>query len=113
MMKLGEFLVTQGKITNRDLERTLVAKAEMGGMFGQVLVKLGLVSELDVAKALTELLQLPLLADKAFDEHGHLGTSIVHHRTRDRFEDFAAARRGAGNTQVSQDKAPWGRARRG
>ncbi len=67
-MKLGEFLVEQGKISNRDLERTLVAKAEMGGMFGQVLVKLGLVSELDVALALTEVLQLPLLAASDYPE---------------------------------------------
>ncbi len=62
MKKLGEFLVDQGKITNRDLERTLVAQAEMGGMFGQVLIRLGLVSELDVAQALVEALQVPLLS---------------------------------------------------
>ena len=43
-MKLGEFLVEGGKITSRDVERALIAQAEMGGMFGQVLVKLGLVS---------------------------------------------------------------------
>ena len=68
MMKLGEFLVEQGKITNRDLERTLVAKAEMGGMFGQVLVKLGLVSELDVAHALTKVLQIPLFSASDYPE---------------------------------------------
>ena len=71
-MKLGEFLVESGKITTRDLERTLVAQAEMGGMFGQVLVKLGLVSELDVAQALAELLQVPLCpADDYSDEPIH------------------------------------------
>jgi general secretion pathway protein E len=61
-MKLGEFLVEGGKITSRDVERALIAQAEMGGMFGQVLVKLGLVSEVDVASALSELLAIPLLA---------------------------------------------------
>ena len=44
-MKLGELLVEQGKISERDVERTLLAQAEMGDLFGQVLVKLGLVSE--------------------------------------------------------------------
>ena len=61
-MKLGEFLVEGGKITSRDVERALIAQAEMGGMFGQVLVKLGLVAEVDVANALSELLAIPLLA---------------------------------------------------
>ncbi|MBT4522027.1 MAG: Flp pilus assembly complex ATPase component TadA [Halieaceae bacterium] len=67
-MKLGEFLVEEGKITNRDLERTLVAQTEMGGMFGQVLVRLGLVSELDVAHALTQALQVSLLASDDYPE---------------------------------------------
>jgi general secretion pathway protein E len=61
-MKLGEYLVAQGKITPRDVERVLVAQTEMGGLFGQVLVKLGLVSETDVALALAEQLAVPLLA---------------------------------------------------
>jgi len=60
-MKLGEYLVENGKITLRDVERALVAQAEMGGMFGQVLVKLGLVSELDISRAISELLEIPLL----------------------------------------------------
>lgn len=59
--KLGEFLVENGKITHRDVERALVARAEMGGLFGQILVKLGLVSESDVALALSEILQIPLI----------------------------------------------------
>ena len=61
-MKLGELLVESGKITSRDVERALIAQTEMGGMFGQVLAKLGLVSEVDVAHALSELLAVPLLA---------------------------------------------------
>ena len=60
MKKLGELLVEQGKISERDVERTLLAQAEMGDLFGQVLVKLGLVSEQDVALALSELLDIPL-----------------------------------------------------
>ena len=60
MKKLGELLVEQGKISERDVERTLLAQAEMGDLFGQVLVKLGLVSEQDVAVALSEQLDIPL-----------------------------------------------------
>ncbi|MEH6568957.1 MAG: ATPase, T2SS/T4P/T4SS family [Halioglobus sp.] len=61
MKKIGELLVEQGKISERDVERTLLAQTEMGGMFGQVLVKLGLVSEQDVAVVLGEQLNIPLM----------------------------------------------------
>ena len=67
-MKLGEFLVEAGKISLRDVERALVAQNEMGGMFGQVLVKLGLVSEVDVSRALSELLDVTLLAAADYPE---------------------------------------------
>ncbi len=67
-MKLGELLVEQGKITQRDVERALVAQTEMGGLFGQVVVKLGLVSELDVAQVLSEQLSVPLLASADYPE---------------------------------------------
>jgi general secretion pathway protein E len=60
MKKIGELLVEQGKLSERDVERTLLAQAEMGGVFGQVLVKLGLVSESDVAAALATQLAIPL-----------------------------------------------------
>jgi len=86
-MKLGEFLVERGKITHRDVERALVARAEMGGLFGQILVKLGLVSEVDVCQALSELLDIRLLAtvdypDEAVDIPGlsldfMLGNTVV------------------------------------
>ncbi len=62
MKKIGELLVEQGKISERDVERTLLAQGEMGDMFGQVLVKLGLVSELDFAQVLSEQLGIPLCA---------------------------------------------------
>jgi general secretion pathway protein E len=67
-MKLGEHLVNLGKITPRDVERALVARDEMGGLFGQILVKLGLVSETDVAAALSELLGIALMASGDYPE---------------------------------------------
>ena len=60
MKKIGEMLVEQGKVSERDVERTLLAQGEMGEMFGQVLIKLGLVSELDFATVLSEQLDIPL-----------------------------------------------------
>ena len=68
MRKIGELLVEQGKVSERDVERTLIAQAEMGGMFCQVLVKLGLVSELDVAQVLSEQLEVSLIAASGYPE---------------------------------------------
>ena len=62
MKKIGELLVEQGKVSERDVERTLLAQGEMGEMFGQVLIKLGLVSELDFAQVLSQQLDIPLYA---------------------------------------------------
>ena len=68
MKKIGELLVQQGKISERDVERTLLAQTEMGGVFGQVLVKLGLVSEADVAAALSSQLSIGLLTAADYPE---------------------------------------------
>ncbi|EED36618.1 type II secretion pathway protein E [Luminiphilus syltensis NOR5-1B] len=61
MRKIGEILIDAGKVSERDIERALLAQREMGDRIGQVLVKLGLVSELDMAQALSEQLEIPLL----------------------------------------------------
>lgn len=61
-MKIGERLVANAKLSPRDLDRALLAQSEMGGYLGQVLVQLGLVSELDVLTALSEQLNLRLLS---------------------------------------------------
>ena len=65
---LGELLVQAGKLTARDLERALLAQQEMGGMLGRVLVRLGLVSEIDVARTLSEQLGEPFIAADAFPD---------------------------------------------
>lgn len=67
-MKLGELLVSRNKVSLRDIERALMAQQEMGGYIGQVLVQLGLVSELDVAEALSEQLGLTLVAAADYPE---------------------------------------------
>jgi len=58
---LGELLVRQGRLAQRDLDQALAAQTEMGGLIGRVLVRLGLLSELDVATALCEQLGIPLV----------------------------------------------------
>jgi len=68
MKKIGEWLIAQGKLSERDVERALLAQAEMGDLFGRVLVKLGLVSELDFAQALSQQLDIPLLTAADYPE---------------------------------------------
>jgi general secretion pathway protein E len=60
-VRLGELLVAESKLGVRDLEQALVAQAEMGDLLGRVLVRLGVLSELDVAHALSRQLQVGLV----------------------------------------------------
>ena len=66
--KLGERLEAEGKLSARDVERALLAQAEMGDLFGRVLVKLGLVSETDVARVLAAQLDVTLLSAADYPE---------------------------------------------
>ncbi|WP_211343616.1 GspE/PulE family protein [Neptunomonas concharum] len=68
LVQLGELLVSQKKISTRDLERALIAQQEMGDMLGQVLVKLGLVSEQDICSALSEQMSIRFLPLAAYPE---------------------------------------------
>lgn len=60
-MKIGEILVSKGKVSARDIERALVAQEEMGGLIGQVLLKLGLVSEQDLLESLSQQLDIAIV----------------------------------------------------
>ena len=66
LARLGELLVSTGKLSARDLDRAASAREETGGVLGPVLVNLGLVSEVDVAQAQAQLLGLPFLAADGF-----------------------------------------------
>ncbi|MEK9791659.1 MAG: ATPase, T2SS/T4P/T4SS family [Halieaceae bacterium] len=57
---LGEALVARGLLSGRDLDRALLAKREMGGLLGDVLIRLGLVAELDLAAVLCDVLDVSL-----------------------------------------------------
>lgn len=65
---LGELLVRNGRITQRDLDQALAAQREMGDLIGRVLVRLGLVSEVEVAIALCEQLGLVLVRTEDYPE---------------------------------------------
>ena len=68
MKKIGELLIEAGKVSERDIERALLAQREMGDRLGQVLIKLGLVSELDMIRALSEQLDIPVLLASDFPD---------------------------------------------
>lgn len=58
---LGEWLIRNEKVNQRDIDRAMRHHAAGSGRFDQALVKLGLVNETDLAGALAELLGIPLL----------------------------------------------------
>ena len=68
MKKIGDLLIEMGKVSERDIERAMLAQREMGGRIGQVLVKLGLISELDMTQALSQQLDIPLLLAADYPE---------------------------------------------
>lgn len=65
-MRLGERLVAAGKLTERDLERALMAQKEMGDLLGRVLVRLGLISESDLVQQLAAQLEIPRVGPSDF-----------------------------------------------
>jgi len=66
--RLGELLVRSGKLSARDLDRALSARDETGGVLDQVLVNLGLVSEVDVAQAQAHMWTLPFVTAEDFPD---------------------------------------------
>ena len=61
-MRLGEMLIERRLITGEDLERALELQRERGDKLGKILVDLGFVAMRDVLAALSEQLQVPLIA---------------------------------------------------
>ena len=61
-MRLGEILIERRLITQEDLDRALELQRERGDKLGKILVDLGFVAQRDVLAALSEQLQVPLLA---------------------------------------------------
>lgn len=60
-MRIGEMLVARGALSTGDLQQALSIQASQRGYLGDVLVRLGAVSEDTLYAALAEQLQIPLL----------------------------------------------------
>ncbi len=59
--RLGQFLITHGKLSETDLNRAVRVQESSGEKLNAILVKLGLVSERDMAEALSNRYELPLV----------------------------------------------------
>lgn len=59
--RLGELLVGRGLVASADLQRALALQAQIGGRLGQVLVRLGALSEETLLPVLVEQLGIPML----------------------------------------------------
>ncbi|WP_374275203.1 GspE/PulE family protein [Brevundimonas sp.] len=59
--RIGERLVERGLITERDLANGLGLQADVGGLLGLILVRLGALSETQLLEVLSEQLDIPIL----------------------------------------------------
>ncbi len=59
--RIGELLFERGLISQQQLEKALAQQKEVGGLLGQVLVRLGFVTEEEIALALTAQYGFPYL----------------------------------------------------
>lgn len=83
--RIGEMLIEGNKLSARDLEQALAAQKQMADMIGRVLVRLGVVSEKDVAEVLSLQLGFPLVTADAFPEEplaisGLAGDYLIAHK---------------------------------
>ena len=76
--RLCEHLIAAGKLTHPNMERALRLAAETPGAepLRGLLVKLGLLSERDLAVAMASLMGLPLLERKAYPEPGDADSGV-------------------------------------
>jgi len=60
--RLGELLLARGLLAPADLQRALAVQAQLGGRLGQILIRLGALSEDSLLPVLVEQLAVPALA---------------------------------------------------
>ncbi len=68
VVSIGQFLVTEGKLEQADLDRAALVNENDNKGLGLLLVRLGLVSDRDLAAAYADALALPLLKDEELPE---------------------------------------------
>ena len=59
--RIGEVLLERGVISAKQLEKAVTCQKEQGGLMGQILIKLGFITEEEVALALTAQYGFPYL----------------------------------------------------
>lgn len=77
MQELGDWLVASGKLSETDLQRALQVHALSGGSFIQILVRLGLVAERDIAQTLVEQQGWRLLAAEDYPQEPVLDDGLI------------------------------------
>lgn len=61
-LKLGELLIKEGIITQQQLDEVIKVQAQEGGRLGEILLRLGFISEEDVVVALGKQLNIPYVS---------------------------------------------------
>jgi general secretion pathway protein E len=67
---LCRLMIEQERLREEDLQRARAYKEQHGGNLLTLLVRLGLVSERDLARAQSELLDIPMVTEKDYPENG-------------------------------------------
>jgi len=74
--ELCRLMIEQERLREEDLQRAKAYREQHGGNLLTLLVRLGLVSERDLARAQSELLDIPMVAEKDYPESGPQVDSI-------------------------------------
>ena len=80
--RIGEILMERGVINAKQLEEALSIQHEQGGLLGQILVKIGAVTEQEVALALTAQYGFPYLPLDSYEIDVEVVKSIPEHVSR-------------------------------
>jgi general secretion pathway protein E len=75
--RVAAALAVRGRLKDADLARAERLRAETGGSLASLLVRLGMVSERDMAETLSEVLHLPLMSAKDCPEAPPQGVSLA------------------------------------
>ena len=65
--KLGEILIRQGAISEKQLEEALGKQRSEGGLLGEIMIRLGFVNERVIAQAITSQYGFPFLPLESYD----------------------------------------------
>lgn len=77
MQDLGEWLVAANKLSEVDLQRAVQVQKLSGGKLAQILVRLGLVAEKDIAQILVERFGYRLLAAEEYPQEPVLDDDVI------------------------------------